>query len=132
MSTDTSGHKIVWVDDHEVTARLCCDVLEIVGFRAVPISISDINVVSQHAPFDLLITGNIQEPTRGVDLAQQAKQRWPSVPVVMVTGSGIVGLNPKAPPPGVDVLIPKEGVFPQVLDEIRRILRTHGGRVAAV
>jgi DNA-binding NtrC family response regulator len=124
MSADTDAHKVVWVDDHEAFAKLCCGILEDLGFCAVPISISDIDLVSQHAPFDLLVTGNVQEPTRGVDLAQKAKQRWPSMPVIMVTGSGIVGLNPKSPPPGVDVLTQKEDTFPQVLDEIRRLLRT--------
>src|SRR5689334_23536749 len=80
---------ILFVDDHEVLARLSCEILEMQGYRAVSAyNASDALKKFDQQDFDILVTDFRMEGMNGVELAQKVRERSPNIPVIIVTGYG--------------------------------------------
>jgi DNA-binding NtrC family response regulator len=92
---------ILFVDDHEVLARLSCEILEMQGYRAV----SAYNGTEALKKFD-------EE-----ELAKKVHEKNPDVPVIIVTGYGPID-------GGKDVAacLQKEDLFPALLEKIKMFL----------
>lgn len=108
---------ILFVDDHEVLARLSCDILEVNGYRAI----SAYNGPDALAKFDadeidLVVTDFRMDGMDGVELANHLRARRPAVPIIIVTGYGKLD-NIK----GMTVLS-KDSLFPDLLQEIKQYL----------
>jgi DNA-binding NtrC family response regulator len=109
---------ILFVDDHEVLARLSCEILEMQGYRAV----SAFNALDaldkfQHEKFDILVTDFRMDGMNGVELAQRVHAMSPDLPVIIVTGYGhIEGGN------DVSACVPKDQMFPALLEKIKTYL----------
>ena len=109
---------ILFVDDHEVLARLSCEILEMHGYRAVSaFNAEDALDKWSKDDFDILVTDFRMEGMNGVELAQQIHAQDPSVPVIIVTGYGPVDGGKD-----VAVCLEKEQLFPALLDKIKLIL----------
>lgn len=110
---------ILFVDDHEVLARLSCEILEMQGYRAVCVS-SGAEALKKfdQENFDLLVTDFRMDGMNGVELARKTHERNPDVPVIIVTGYGPVD-------GGKDVVacLQKEDLFPALLEKIEVLLR---------
>ena len=109
---------ILFVDDHEVLARLSCEILEMQGYRAVSAyNGEDALRKFDHEDFDILVTDFRMEGMNGVELAQKVHERHPEVPVIIVTGYGPVD-------GGKDVAacLQKEDLFPALLEKIKMFL----------
>jgi len=106
---------ILFVDDHEVLARLSCEILEMQGYRAVSaFSASDALEKFDQQRFDLLVTDFRMEGMNGLELARKVHDKHPDVPVIIVTGYGpIDGGN------DVDVCLSKEALFPDLIEKIK-------------
>ena len=82
---------ILFVDDHEVLARLSCEILEMQGYRAVSAYNASAALKKfDQQDFDILVTDFRMEGMNGVELAQKVRERSPNIPVIIVTGYGPV------------------------------------------
>jgi len=109
---------ILFVDDHEVLARLSCEILEMQGYRAVSAyNGEDALRKFDEEDFDILVTDFRMEGMNGVELARKVHERHPEVPVIIVTGYGPVD-------GGKDVAacLQKEDLFPALLEKIKTYL----------
>jgi DNA-binding NtrC family response regulator len=109
---------ILFVDDHEVLARLSCEILEMQGYRAVSAyNAEDALKKFDQEDFDILVTDFRMEGMNGVELARRIHEKHPAVPVIIVTGYGPVD-------GGKDVAacLQKEDLFPALLEKIKTYL----------
>lgn len=106
---------ILFVDDHEVLARLSCEILETQGYRAVSAyNAKDALEKFRREKFDILVTDFRMEGMNGLELARQVHASDPNVPVIIVTGYGHVDGGKD-----VNACLPKEQMFPALLDKIK-------------
>ncbi len=115
---------ILFVDDHEVLARLSCEILEMQGYRAVSAySAKDaLEKFNQHK-FDLLVTDFRMEEMNGLELARKVHDKHPDVPVIIVTGYGPIDGGTD-----VDACLSKEALFPDLLEKIKYYLEQADSR----
>ena len=115
---------ILFVDDHEVLARLSCEILEMQGYRAVSAySATDaLEKFNQHK-FDLLVTDFRMEGMNGLELARKVHDKHPEVPVIIVTGYGPIDGGSD-----VDACLSKEALFPDLLEKIKFYLEQADSR----
>ena len=109
---------ILFVDDHEVLARLSCEILEMQGYKAVSAySAKEALEKFNQQDFDILVTDFRMEGMNGVELAHKIREKSPATPVIIVTGYGPVD-------GGKDVAacLQKEDLFPALLDKIKFFL----------
>ena len=109
---------ILFVDDHEVLARLSCEILEMQGYRAVSaFNAEDALRKFENQRFDLLVTDFRMEGMNGLELARKVHDKHPEVPVIIVTGYGPIDAGKDA-----DTVLQKEELFPDLLDKIKYYL----------
>lgn len=109
---------ILFVDDHEVLARLSCEILEMQGYRAVcAYNASEALDKFEKEKFDILVTDFRMEGMNGLELARQIHLRDPQVPVIIVTGYGPVDGGKD-----VNACLQKEEMFPALLEKIKDYL----------
>jgi len=109
---------ILFVDDHEVLARLSCEILETQGYRAVSAyNAHDALEKFQREKFDILVTDFRMEGMNGLELARKIHASHPEVPVIIVTGYGQIDGGKD-----VNACLPKEQMFPALLDKIKTYL----------
>jgi DNA-binding NtrC family response regulator len=118
---------ILFVDDHEVLARLSCEILEMQGYRAVSAyNGEDALRKFDEEDFDILVTDFRMEGMNGIELAQRVHQKDPNIPVIIVTGYGPID-------GGKDVVacLQKEDLFPALLEKIKAFLEEKQPQPAA-
>ena len=109
---------ILFVDDHEVLARLSCEILEMQGYRAVSAyNAADALEKFEQENFDILVTDFRMEGMNGLELARRIRAKRPDVPVIIVTGYGPVDGGKD-----VNACLQKEELFPALLDKIKLFL----------
>ena len=109
---------ILFVDDHEVLARLSCEILEMQGYRAVSAyNGQDALDKFNREKFDILVTDFRMDGMNGLDLAKQVHATHPDIPVIMITGYGCIDGGKD-----VNACLPKEQMFPALLDKIKTYL----------
>jgi DNA-binding NtrC family response regulator len=109
---------ILFVDDHEVLARLSCEILEMQGYKAVSAySAKEALEKFDQQDFDILVTDFRMEGMNGVELAHKVREKSPNTPVIIVTGYGPVD-------GGKDVAacLQKEDLFPALIEKIKFFL----------
>lgn len=106
---------ILFVDDHEVLARLSCEILEMNGYRAVSAySAADALAKFEKLKFDMVVTDFRMDGMNGLELARQLRNKHSNLPVIIVTGYGPIDFGKDA-----DAWLPKEDLFPALLDKIK-------------
>jgi CheY-like chemotaxis protein len=109
---------ILFVDDHEMLARLTCEILQMQGYRAVwAFKASDALAKFDREKFDMLVTDYCMEEMNGLELARLIRAKVPDIPVVIVSGY--------PPVEGSDEVagwIEKQDMFPALLDKVRLYL----------
>jgi DNA-binding NtrC family response regulator len=109
---------ILFVDDHEVLARLSCEILEMQGYRAVcAYSAADALAKFEREKFDILVTDFRMDDMNGVELARKIHARDPEMPVIIVTGYGPVDGGKD-----VNACLDKTELFPKLLEQIKAFL----------
>ena len=110
---------ILFVDDHEVLARLSCEILEMQGYRAVSAYNGDDALKKfDKERFDLLVTDFRMDGMNGLELARKVHDKHPDVPVIIVTGYGPIDGGKE-----VSACLSKEDLFPGLLDQIKFYLQ---------
>jgi len=109
---------ILFVDDHEVLARLSCEILEMQGYRAVSAT-SGAEALKKfdEEAFDILVTDFRMDGMNGLELARKVHARNPQIPVIIVTGYGPVEGGQE-----VAACLQKEELFPALLEKIKFFL----------
>ena len=106
---------ILFVDDHEVLARLSCEILEMQGYKAVSAySAKEALEKFDEQDFYILVTDFRMEGMNGVELAHKIRQKSPNTPVIIVTGYGPVDGGKD-----VNACLAKEDLFPALIDKIK-------------
>src|SRR5436305_7060448 len=109
---------ILFVDDHEVLARLSCEILEMQGYKAVSaFSAAEALEKFDEQDFDILVTDFRMEGMNGLELAKKVREKDPNLPVIIVTGYGPIDGGKD-----VNACLPKEELFPSLLDKIKTYL----------
>src|SRR5919206_3036630 len=109
---------ILFVDDHEVLARLSCEILEMQGYRAVSAyNAAEALEKFDQENFDILVTDFRMEGMNGLELARRVHSKRPDVPVIIVTGYGPVDGGKD-----VNACLQKEELFPALLEKIKLFL----------
>ena len=109
---------VLFVDDHEVLARLSCEILESQGYRAVcAYNAQEALDKFKRERFDILVTDFRMEGMNGLELARRVHSTNPEIPVIIVTGYGPLdsGTDAKA-------VLQKEQMFPALLEKIKAYL----------
>ncbi len=110
---------ILFVDDHEVLARLSCEILEMQGYRAVSAyNAGDALAKFDKESFDLLVTDFRMDGMNGLELAKKVHEKSPQTPVIIVTGYGPIAENDDKEL----TVLQKENLFPELLDKIKTYL----------
>jgi CheY-like chemotaxis protein len=108
---------ILFVDDHEVLARLSCDIIEMNGYHAISAySGPDALAKFDAGEIDLVVTDFRMDGMDGAELAKHLRERRPNVPVIIVTGYGKLDQIKDM------VVLSKDSLFPDLLEEIKQIL----------
>jgi DNA-binding NtrC family response regulator len=106
---------ILFVDDHEVLARLSCEILEMQGYKAVSAySAADALAKFDEQDIDIVVTDFRMEGMNGVELAQKIREKSPNTPVIIVTGYGPIDAGKN-----VETVLQKDNLFPELLEKIR-------------
>ena len=109
---------ILFVDDHEVLARLSCEILEMHGYRAVSaFNAKDALNKFEKEDFDILVTDFRMEGMNGLELAKHVHEKNPQVPIIIVTGYGPIDGGKE-----VSACLDKEELFPALLEKIKLFL----------
>ncbi len=109
---------ILFVDDHEVLARLSCEILEMQGYKAVSAyNAQDALKKFDENEFDVLVTDMRMEGMNGLELARKIREKSPSTPVIIVTGYGPIDGNKES----FNVL-QKDNLFPELLEKIKVLI----------
>jgi DNA-binding response OmpR family regulator len=112
---------ILFVDDHEVLARLSCEILEMHGYRAVSaFNAQDALEKFEKDKFDILVTDIRMPNGSGMELAREIHAKSPGTPIIIVTGfpqdfTESDGSN-------VSACLNKSEMFPQLLEKIKMFL----------
>ena len=114
---------ILFVDDHEVLARLSCEILEMQGYKAVSAySAKEALEKFSQQDFDILVTDFRMDGMNGVELAHRIREKSPNTPVIIVTGYGPIDGGKD-----VNACLPKEDLFPALLEKIKFYLGEGNG-----
>lgn len=106
---------ILFVDDHEVMARLACEILHVQGYRAeCAYKASDALAKFDREKFDMLVTDYSMEDMNGLELARLIRQKAPGIPIIIVSGYPAVEGSQE-----VTAWIEKQDMFPALLDKVK-------------
>jgi CheY-like chemotaxis protein len=109
---------VLFVDDHEVLARLSCEILEMQGYRAVcAYNAADALEKFNREKFDILVTDWKMDGMDGLELARRIHAQNPRIPIIMVTGYG-----PVDPGDAADACLSKDHLFPTLIEKIKLFL----------
>jgi DNA-binding NtrC family response regulator len=109
---------VLFVDDHQILAKLSCEILEMRGYRAISAyDAEDALRKCDQDDFNVIVTDYRMEGMNGVELAQKVHEKHPEIPVILVTGYGPID-------GGKDVVacLQKEELFPALLEKIEMLL----------
>ncbi len=105
---------ILFVDDNQLLCRLSCDILRREGYHAVPAfnAAEALQAFQQHE-FDIVVTDLRMDGMNGLELAREIRRSNPCLPVIMVTAYDPVQAEE------ITECLPKEGLFPTLIERIR-------------
>jgi CheY-like chemotaxis protein len=100
------GETILVVEDNDALRRVIVRQLNSLGYRVLEANQADAALhLMEQGSIDVLLTDIVMPGGKdGVELAGQAKQRWPKIAVVLTSGFSQAKPNGISPPPGTPLL----------------------------
>jgi DNA-binding response OmpR family regulator len=125
-------NKILVVDDSPQISKALSDLLSASGYsvRTAPSAERALQVL-ESAKFDLIITDLKMTGMTGIDLAKQVLQKWPGLPVVILTGFGDMDSVINALRLGVADYLKKPFSIDEVMSVVEREIGKSKDRQAA-
>ena len=116
------GPKIILVDDNAVVRDMLVDLVASLGYSVdAAESGEEALAMFDRRHYDFVLTDLLMPGMTGWDVLEAVRQRDPQIPVIIITGSPVIG-DVRAAQPGVAVL--KKPVDVRLLDTlIKRMLR---------
>jgi CheY-like chemotaxis protein len=109
--------RILVVDDNEMLCRLSCDILRAEGYHALfATSVAEALKAFEKQEFDLVVTDFLMPGMSGLDLAREIRGKDSKFPIIVMTAYGPVDCE------HVTLWLPKEFLFPQLLEKVRTCL----------
>ncbi len=109
---------VLFVDDHQVLARLSCEILEMQGYKAIcAYSAAEALDKFDQGDIDILVTDMRMDGMNGLELARKIHAKSPQTPVIIVTGYGPIDGGDD-----VNECLSKEDLFPTLLEKIKLYL----------
>jgi CheY-like chemotaxis protein len=110
---------VLFVDDHEVLARLSCEILEMQGYRALSAydGFTALKIFREERP-DIIVTDYRMDEMSGIDLAHHIWGIDRHVPIIIVTGYGSIPLVPNRRM----WILRKEDLFPSLLERLESLI----------
>lgn len=88
---------VALVEDDAIVRQATSQWLQLAGFEVSPFDDGEQLMASlQHSEFDVIVSDVRLPGIDGVDLLSQVKQRFPTIPVILITGHGDVDMAVKA------------------------------------
>lgn len=117
----TGGPILLLVEDHELVRACTAEMLVDLGYRVVEADSAEeaIRHLRHGLRPDLMVTDHLMPGMNGVDLARLAHASFPSLPILVVSGSSELG----AVPPDLSCL-PKPFLKSQLADHLLQIGRS--------
>jgi len=112
-----SKKAILFVDDHQLVAKLSCEILEMQGYYVVSANSGEEALERfRQEEFDLVVTDYHMQKMNGLTLAQLLRSIDPRIPVIIVTGDDSPDIRDHAFP-----LLRKTDLFPALLAKIKSL-----------
>ena len=109
--------KILVVDDNELLCRMACDILHNEGYHTVAVSsAAEALEAIEREDFDLMVTDFVMPGMNGLELARAIRNKDPRFPVIVMSAYEPVECE------HVTLWLPKEFLFPHLLEKVRRCL----------
>ena len=109
--------RILVVDDNELLCRLACDILRAEGYHASHATSSALALEAfEQEQFDLVVTNFHMPGMSGLELARAIRGRDPHFPIIVMSSYEPVECE------HVTLWLPKEYLFPSLVDKIRYCL----------
>jgi len=114
--------KILVVDDNELLCRMACDILHNEGYHTVAVtSAEEALEAMEREDFDLMVTDFVMPGMNGLELARAIRHKDPRFPVIVMSAYEPVECE------HVSLWLPKEYLFPDLVDRIRYFLSEEEG-----
>jgi CheY-like chemotaxis protein/anti-sigma regulatory factor (Ser/Thr protein kinase) len=118
------SHKVLLVDDSATDLRLVCAVLRKRTALTLTLARSGeeaLAAVERETP-DILVTDLLMPGMTGMDLLAQVRERYPHLPVVMMTGHGSEDVTAEALRRGAASYVPKRLLLRDLAETIEKVL----------
>jgi DNA-binding NtrC family response regulator len=130
-SSQPSSARILVVDDEPGVRHLACQTLERAGYATLEAEdgAQALRLLKEHAGLIALVLSDIRMPNLdGVELEQTCGERWPGLPVVLMSGEVTRDWVARLVREGGHQIIRKPFLRDTLLDAVRSVLDPpHGG-----
>ena len=127
MARSRRTPRVLVVDDDPGLLRLLTIRLRSQKYEVEPVSsAADALAAVAHFRPDLVITDLRMAQMDGIELLHELQRRWPSLNVILLTAHGTIPDAVRATQSGAFAFLTKPVEKEQLLDEVRRALRTSG------
>jgi len=116
--------KILVVDDEGIVLDSCRRVLEEDGFDVLLVTSADkaISAIEDEEPSVLLM--DVKMPLRdGMDLMREVKERWPSIPIIVMSGYHTTETIEEANKMGASAFINKPFTPDELLETVQTVVQ---------
>ena len=116
--------KILVVDDEGIVLDSCQRVLEEDGLEVLLVTSADkaIMAIEDEEPSVLLM--DVKMPVRdGMDLMREVKERWPDIPIIVMSGYDTIETIEEAVKMGAATFIAKPFTPDELLETVRQVIK---------
>jgi len=116
--------KILVVDDEGIVLDSCRRVLEEDGFDVLLVTSADkaISAIEDEEPSVLLM--DVKMPLRdGMDLMREVKEKWPSIPIIVMSGYHTTETIEEANKMGASAFINKPFTPDELLETVQKVVQ---------
>jgi DNA-binding NtrC family response regulator len=120
--------KILVVDDESIVLDSCKRVLEADGFDASLVPSADKALEAmEYGDFALLLIDVKMPGHDGIYLMREVKEKWPDIPIIVMSGYHTLETIEEAIETGADAFIPKPFTPDELLEKVRKVMEKKEG-----
>jgi DNA-binding NtrC family response regulator len=120
--------KILVVDDESIVLDSCKRVLEADGFDASLVPSADKALEAmEYGDFALLLIDVKMPGHDGIYLMREVKEKWPDIPIIVMSGYHTLETIEEAIETGADAFIPKPYTHDELLEKVRKVMEKKEG-----